>query len=91
LRLRIAEWRQPSEGAIAFRLWTATLYPPVEIAVGRSFGEPQGVWRNWFAAVKISRIEDGGSNSTLSHNSFPCLVRLDTSEPSWDKNQPFTA
>jgi hypothetical protein len=40
LRLRIAEWRRPSEGAIAFRLWTATLYP-VEIAVGQSFGEPQ--------------------------------------------------
>ena len=39
LRLRIAEWRRPSEGAIAFRLWTATLYP-VEIAVGQSFGEP---------------------------------------------------
>jgi len=40
LRLRIAEWRRPSERAIAFRLWTATLYP-VEIAVGQSFGEPQ--------------------------------------------------
>ena len=26
LRLRIAEWRRPSEGAIAFRLWTASLY-----------------------------------------------------------------
>ncbi len=40
MRLRIAEWRRPSERAIAFRLWTATLYP-VEIAVGQSFGEPQ--------------------------------------------------
>lgn len=39
----------------------------------------------------LSRIEDNGSNLTLSHNSFPRLVRLDTSEPSWDKNQPFTA
>ena len=38
MRLRIAEW--PSERAIAFRLWTATLYP-VEIVVGQSFGEPQ--------------------------------------------------
>jgi hypothetical protein len=38
LRLRIAEWRRPSEGAIAFRLWTATLYP-VEIASRQNFGE----------------------------------------------------
>jgi len=42
LRLRIADWRRPFEGAIAFRLWTATLYP-VEIAVGQSFGEPRHI------------------------------------------------
>ncbi len=29
------------EGAIAFRLWTATLYP-VEITGGQNFGEGQG-------------------------------------------------
>ena len=40
LRLRITEWRRPSEGAIAFRLWTATLYP-VEIAGAQNYGEPQ--------------------------------------------------
>jgi hypothetical protein len=43
------------------------------------------------AVLGLSRTEDSGSNLTLSHNSFPRLVRLDTSEPSWDKNQPFTA
>jgi hypothetical protein len=33
-------WRGSWEGAIAFRLWTATLYP-VEIAGGQNFGEGQ--------------------------------------------------
>ena len=58
MRLRIAEWRRPSEGAIAFRLWTATLYP-VEIAVGQSFGEPQPIVRKpILIPVELSRAAE---------------------------------
>jgi hypothetical protein len=40
LRLRVTQRRRPSEGAIAFRLWTATLHV-VEITGGQNFGESQ--------------------------------------------------
>jgi hypothetical protein len=38
-------WRLSCEGAIAFRLWKATLYP-VEITGGQNFGERQPALRH---------------------------------------------
>jgi len=39
---RVSESRRSSDGAIAFRLWTAMLYV-IEIAGGQNFGEGQGI------------------------------------------------
>ena len=65
LRLRIAEWRRPSEGAIAFRLWTATLYP-VEIAVGQSLGKPQGSKDQISAASGVAYIKSSAYSHLLN-------------------------
>jgi hypothetical protein len=67
LRLRIAEWHRPSESAIAFRLWTATLYP-VEIAVGQKF------WRTTRRDLQrkvrqpgVGQRREAGADAAMSH------------------------